>query len=90
MHAAVAVAHRVVHRTRQNIGTTMIDEIDYFPRRDRHNKKKKTDSGWGDLKKQKSEQDAKAQKARDEKREGDQNPAAENLDDEEEKSREKK
>ncbi|MBT3922425.1 MAG: hypothetical protein HOF21_07590 [Nitrospina sp.] len=39
----------------------MIDEIDYFPRRDQHNKKKKADSGWGELKKQKSEQDAKAQ-----------------------------
>ena len=39
----------------------MIDEIDYFPRRDQHNKKKKVDSGWGDLKKQKSEQDAKVQ-----------------------------
>ena len=39
----------------------MIDEIDYFPRRDRHNKKKKVDSGWGDLKKEKSEQDAKTQ-----------------------------
>jgi hypothetical protein len=38
----------------------MIDEIDYFARRDQHNKKKK-DSGWGDLKKQKSEQDAKTQ-----------------------------
>ncbi len=37
----------------------MIDEIDYFPRRDQHNKKKKVDSGWGDLKKQKSEQDNK-------------------------------
>ncbi|MBC8463643.1 MAG: hypothetical protein ISR86_14140 [Nitrospinaceae bacterium] len=37
----------------------MIDEIDYFPRRDRHNKKKKVDSGWEDLKKQKSEQDNK-------------------------------
>ena len=39
----------------------MIDEIDYFPRRDQHNDKKKKDSGWGDLKKQKSEQDAKIQ-----------------------------
>jgi hypothetical protein len=39
----------------------MIDEIDYFPRRDQHNNKKKPDSGWGDLKKQKSEQDAKVQ-----------------------------
>ncbi len=37
----------------------MIDKIDYFPRRDQHNKKNKADSGWGDLKKQKSEQDAK-------------------------------
>ena len=50
----------------------MIDEIDYFPRRDRHNKKKKTDSGWRDLKKQKSEQDAKVQ---DEKQESHQNPS---------------
>ena len=39
----------------------MIDEIDYFPRRDQHNKKKKGDSGWGDLKKEKSEQDKKVQ-----------------------------
>jgi hypothetical protein len=43
----------------------MIDEIDYFPRRDQHNKKK--DSGWGDLKKQKSEQDAKIQDKNQEK-----------------------
>jgi hypothetical protein len=39
----------------------MIDEIDYFPRRDQHNKKKKVGSGWGDLKKEKSEQDNKTQ-----------------------------
>jgi hypothetical protein len=39
----------------------MIDEIDYFSRRDQHNKKKKQGSGWGDLKKQKSDQDAKVQ-----------------------------
>ena len=39
----------------------MIDEIDYFPRRDRHNKKKKVDMGWADLKKEKSEQDKKNQ-----------------------------
>lgn len=39
----------------------MIDEIDYFPRRDQHNKKKKVDSGWRDLKKEKSEQDNKIQ-----------------------------
>ena len=35
----------------------MIDEIDYFPKRERHNKKKKVDSGWGDLKKQKNKQE---------------------------------
>ena len=35
----------------------MIDEIDYFPKRERHNKKKKLDSEWGDLKKQKNQQD---------------------------------
>ena len=34
----------------------MIDEIDYFPKRERHNKKKKVDSSWGDLKKQKIDQ----------------------------------
>ena len=39
----------------------MIDEIDYFPRRDQHNKKKKKDTSWSDLKKQKSEQDTKVQ-----------------------------
>ena len=52
----------------------MIDEIDYFPRRDQHNKKKKTDSGWGDLKKQKSEQDAKI---RDEKQKNGEKPPSE-------------
>lgn len=40
----------------------MIDEIDYFPRRDQHNKKKKVDSGWGELKKEKSELDNKGDK----------------------------
>ena len=40
----------------------MIDEIDYFPRRDQHNKRKKIDSGWGDLKKEKSKQDHKREK----------------------------
>ncbi len=49
----------------------MIDEIDYFPRRDQHNKKKKVDSGWRDLKKEKSEQDAKVQ---DEKKKNDNKP----------------
>jgi hypothetical protein len=52
----------------------MIDEIDYFPRRDQHNKKKKTGSGWGDLKKQKSEQDAKI---RDEKQKNGEKPPSE-------------
>ena len=41
----------------------MIDEIDYFPKRERHNKKKKIDSGWGDLKKQKIEQDETSSKS---------------------------
>ena len=41
----------------------MIDEIDYFPKRERHNKKKKVDSGWGDLKKQKIEQDKSPSKS---------------------------
>ena len=38
----------------------MIDEIDYFPKRERHNKKIKIDSGWSDLKKQKNKQDEKS------------------------------
>jgi hypothetical protein len=38
----------------------MIDEIDYFPKREQHNKKKKIDSGWSDLKKQKNKQDEKS------------------------------
>ncbi len=46
----------------------MIDEIDYFPRRDQHNKKKKVDSGWGDLKKEKSEQDNKSEKEKKDKK----------------------
>jgi hypothetical protein len=37
----------------------MIDEIDYFPKRERHNKKKKIDSEWSDLKKQKNKQGEK-------------------------------
>ena len=40
----------------------MIDEIDYFPKRERHNKSKKVNSGWGDLKKQKMEQDKPSSK----------------------------
>ena len=51
----------------------MIDEIDYFPRRDRHNKKKKMDLEWGDLKKEKSEQDNKVQE---EKKKSDRTPPA--------------
>ena len=38
----------------------MIDEIDYFPKRERHNKKKKIDSGWTELKEQKNKQDEKS------------------------------
>ena len=45
----------------------MIDEIDYFPRRDQHNKKKKTDSGWADLKKEKSKHDNIDQTEKDKK-----------------------
>ncbi|MBC8283124.1 MAG: hypothetical protein H8E32_04865 [Nitrospinae bacterium] len=42
----------------------MIDEIDYFPKRERHNnKKKKVDSGWNDLKKQKNKQNENLQDA---------------------------
>ena len=41
----------------------MIDEIDYFPKRERHNKKKKVDSGWRDLKKQKTDQDEPSSKS---------------------------
>ena len=41
----------------------MIDEIDYFPKRERHNKKKKVEPGWGDLKKQKMEQDESPSKS---------------------------
>ena len=50
----------------------MIDEIDYFPRRDQHNKKKKVDSGWGELKKEKSVQDKNVQS---EKKKKDDKPA---------------
>ena len=41
----------------------MIDEIDYFPKRERHYKKKKAESPWGDLKKQKIEQDKSPSKS---------------------------
>ncbi len=51
----------------------MIDEIDYFPRRDQHNKKKKVGSGWGDLKKEKSEQDNNVQR---EKKKKDKKPSS--------------
>ena len=46
----------------------MIDEIDYFPKRERHNKKKKIDSGWSDLKKQKNKQDEKSPSPMEEKK----------------------
>ena len=45
----------------------MIDEIDYFPKRERHNKKKEVDSGWSDLKKQKNKQDEKSPSSLEEK-----------------------
>jgi hypothetical protein len=37
----------------------MIDEIDYFPKRDKYKTRKKIDSDWNELKKQKSTQDTK-------------------------------
>ena len=38
----------------------MIDEIDYFPKRERHNKKK-VDSNWNELKKKKNQKNANLQ-----------------------------
>ena len=38
----------------------MIDEIDYFPKRERHNKKK-VDSSWSELKKQKNKKNQNSQ-----------------------------
>ena len=40
----------------------MIDEIDYFPKRDKYKKKKPVDEGWGELKKSKTAQGKKGQK----------------------------
>ena len=37
----------------------MIDEINYFPKRDNFQKKKKIDDDWKELKKQKTQQDAR-------------------------------
>ncbi len=37
----------------------MIDEIDYFPKRDKYKTRKKIGSDWNELKKQKSAQGAK-------------------------------
>jgi len=37
----------------------MIDEINYFPKRDNFQKKKKIDDDWQELKKQKTQQDAR-------------------------------
>ena len=38
----------------------MIDEIDYFPKRERHNKKK-VDSNWNELKKKKNQKNENSQ-----------------------------
>jgi len=38
----------------------VIDEIDYFPKRERHNKKK-VDSSWSELKKQKNKKNENSQ-----------------------------
>lgn len=40
----------------------MIDEINYFPERENYQKKKKVDSDWKELKKQKILQDSKKTK----------------------------
>ena len=40
----------------------MIDEIDYFPKRDKYKKKKPVDEGWGELKKSKTAQGKKGRK----------------------------
>lgn len=40
----------------------MIDEIDYFPKRDKYKKNKAVDDDWQALKKIKSGQDAKTRK----------------------------
>ena len=40
----------------------MIDEINYFPERENYQKKKKSDSDWKELKKQKILQDSKKTK----------------------------
>ena len=40
----------------------MIDEINYFPERENYQKKKKVDSDWKELKKQKVLQDSKKTK----------------------------
>ena len=37
----------------------MIDEIDYFPKRDKYKARKKIGSDWSELKKQRSTQDTK-------------------------------
>ncbi len=37
----------------------MIDEINYFPKRDNFQKKKKIDDDWKELKKQKTRQDSR-------------------------------
>jgi hypothetical protein len=42
----------------------MIDEIDYFPKRDKYKTRKKIGSGWNELKKQKSIQDTKEKSIR--------------------------
>lgn len=41
----------------------MIDEINYFPKRDNFHKKKKIDDDWQELKKQKVQQDARKKSA---------------------------
>ena len=47
----------------------MIDEIDYFPKRDKYKTRKKVGADWNELKKQKSAQSAKEKPPKDPKEE---------------------
>ncbi len=42
----------------------MIDEIDYFPKRDKYKKNKPVDDDWNALKKKRQQQDSKIKKSK--------------------------
>ncbi len=52
----------------------MIDEIDYFPKRDKFKKKKPDDGGWGELKKLRNAPEGD-KSDQDKKKKGKRNPA---------------